>query len=62
MMAESTAISIENGHQAVHDDVDILNHHRILVTLHIRFRTIRREGAVWLVSVWVDPGVVMFPQ
>ncbi len=49
-------------YQAVHDDVDILNHHCILVTLHIRFRTIRREGAVWLVSVWVDPGVVMFPQ
>lgn len=23
-------------YQAVHDDVDILNHHRILVTLHIR--------------------------
>ncbi|CPR78726.1 Uncharacterised protein [Mycobacteroides abscessus subsp. abscessus] len=59
-----TATVADSGlhYQAVHDDVDILNHHRILVTLHIRFRTIRREGAVWLVSVWVDPGVVMFPQ
>ncbi|SKE09440.1 Uncharacterised protein [Mycobacteroides abscessus subsp. abscessus] len=32
-------------YQAVHDDVDILNHHRILVTLHILFRTIRSPRA-----------------
>ncbi|MDO2970943.1 hypothetical protein [Mycobacteroides abscessus] len=45
-----TATVADSGlhYQAVHDDVDILNHHRILVTLHIRLLHILLAGLYFL--------------